>query len=145
MLLLLLLCLPACDAALINSKPAKITEVRPAPMGLTTIDFTIPKQKLSIAIEASRGSSNVRIIPLVTSATQAPSTPEYRLFNVRKGSVAALLNLKNADILVAVSEYVVRDPRQFYAYLEALRSEKVAQIEVRREGKPILFKYNFVE
>lgn len=134
---------PGCSIAPSNSTPRKISEVRPTPTGLQRMNFTISRDRLTNALESSRGSGNLRVVPIVTSAAQAPATPEYRLFNIRQGSVGALLGLQNADVLIAANEYVVRDPRQFYGYLEALRTESSALIEVRRDNQPILMQYTF--
>ena len=114
-----------------------ISSVRPTPEGITILEKTVSRGEVMRALEASRGSTNVRIVPLVTSAAQAPATPEYRIFNVRPGSIAELLGLRNADVIVAAHDYVIQAPNQFYNYLQLLSSQKATAVEVRREGKPI--------
>ena len=125
------------------SESVKISSLRPAPTGIQTVELTISKNDLSNALEGSRGSSNLRIVPLVTSAAQAPASPEYRIFNVKPGSVGALIGLKNADILVAAHDYVIQAPSQFYNYLQMLRAQEASSIEIRRDGKPIRIQLQF--
>ena len=138
-------CLTACTTMGTQSGPIAIASVRPAPLGLQEIAFSIKKSEYSRALESSRGSQNLRIIPMVVSASQAPASPEYRIFNVKKGSVAELLGLENSDILVAAHDYVIQTPEQFYGYLNYVAKEQGSQIEVRRGGQPLLLKFQFID
>ncbi len=134
-----------CSAWNIGAAPGgmRISSVRPAPHGIQVVEKSIPRRSYIQALEGSRGSGNLRIVPLVVAAHQAPASPEFRIFNVRKGGVGEILGLDNADVLVAAHDYVIRDPYQFYAYLQALAGETTSQIEIRRDGKPLLMKYSF--
>lgn len=123
----------------------RISTVRQAPADLQTISLTIKRSDYARALESSRGAANVRVIPMVVSAAQAPSSPEYRIFNVRKGSVGELIGLENSDVLVAAHDFVIQNPAQFYNYLMAVQSEKRSQIEVRRGNKPLLISFEFAE
>lgn len=124
-------------------EPTKISALRPSPAGLETRQLRIQRSSYQQALESSRGGAGLRIVPLATSTAQGPVTPEYRLFNVRKGSVGDILGFQNSDILVAAHEYVIRDAHQFFMYLQALQKEKFGQVEIRRDGKPLLIRFDF--
>lgn len=128
-----------------SGTPTKISSLRPVPEGIQEMSKTLSRVAYTRALEGSRGAGNLRIVPLVVAANQAPSSPEYRIFNVKKGSVGEFLGLQNADVLIAAHEYVIRDPGQFYAYLQALVAQGESQIEIRRDTKPILIKYTFID
>ena len=140
LLLLLITIVSGCSVNDSTVTPVLIENVRPAPVGIVEEQKQVSRSQLDRALEASRGASNVRIVPLVTSAAQAPVTPEYRVFNVKNGGIAELLGLKNADILVSAHGFVIQTPLQFYKYLQLLRSNKETRIEIRREGKPMILK-----
>jgi S1-C subfamily serine protease len=139
--LVLLLLMAGCSTATVSMAPITISSIRPGPIGIETVTSAISKDEISRALETGRGSSNVRVVPLVTSAAQAPASAEYRVFNVRPGSVAALIGLKNADILVAAHDYVIQSPQQFYNYLQLLRAQEKSSIELRRDGKPLRIEF----
>ena len=133
-----------CSPTVQSVEPVSIASIRPAPAGIETVALHVPKDELARALETGRGAANVRIVPLVTSAAQAPASPEYRVFNVRPGSVAAIIGLKNADVLVAAHDYVVQSTQQFYNYLQLLRMQEHSSIEIRRDGKPIRIEVTFL-
>lgn len=141
---LILLTFVGCSVQNQSVAPIKIDSVRPTPSGLIEIPISVSKSQLEQALESSRGSNNLRIVPLVTSAAQAPASPEYRVFNIKTRSIGELLGLKNADILISAHGYVIQSSLQFYKYLEALRFEsKGTSIEVRRGDKPLVLKITF--
>ena len=133
-----------CSSTVQSVEPVSIASIRPVPAGIETITLNVSKDQLARALETGRGAANVRIVPLVTSAAQAPASPEYRVFNVRPGSVAAIIGLKNADVLVAAHDYVVQSTQQFYNYLQLLRMQEKSSIEIRRDGKPIRIEVTFL-
>lgn len=146
----LLVCLTIVAFSACSMKPpaieaVKLSSVRSAPDGVKEVPLVIKRSALSTALEASSGTQNLRLVPLLVRASQGDVPAEYRIFDIRPGSVGALLGLSNADILVSANDYIVRAPSQFYMYLQALKGEKSAQIEVRRAGKPLLLKYTFTE
>lgn len=143
-LCLIMIAVSGC-AAMQPTGPIKIGSVRPAPQDLQEVRFSIRKSDYSRALESSRGAANIRVVPMVVSAAQAPTSPEYRLFNIRKTNVGGVLGLENSDVLVAAHDFVVQSPTQFYAYLAALRGEAQSQIEIRRGDKPLLLKFTFIE
>lgn len=137
--------LSGCSVTQRAEEPIKISAVRQPPADLQTITLTINRSDYVRALESSRGAGSLRVVPMVVSAAQAPTTPEYRLFNIRKGSVAELIGLENSDILVAAHDFVVRSPNQFYNYLNAVPKEKHSQIEIRRGNKPLLISFDFAD
>lgn len=143
-LLFLISPLSGCSLGAKSAGPKKIDEMRTRPeYGLESREFTIKKADLVQALEASRGSSNIRIVPLVVSASQSSGTPEYRVFNVRPGNIGAILNLRNADVLIAAHGYVIQDASQFNKYLVTLPALTTGKLEILREGKPLIFNYVF--
>lgn len=70
--------------------------------------------------------------------------PEYRFFNVQPESIYASLGIENADVLVAANGYFVPSREVFWQYLILLKNEKKAEIELVRNGQPLLMKINFI-
>lgn len=128
-----------------TSSGIKISTVRSPPTSLEKVSTAIKRSVYAKALESSRGASNLRIVPMIVSSSQAPSTPEYRLFNVRKGSVGDVLGLQNSDILIAAHDYVIQNPSQFYGYLTAVQNEKSSQIEIRRGDRPMILSFDFID
>jgi S1-C subfamily serine protease len=142
-LLCFVMLLAGCSAQVVN-EPTLINQIRPDPAGVSELNLEITKAQLEKALEVSRGSANLRIVPLVTSAAQAPATPEYRVFNIKQNGIGHLLGMKNADILVSAHGYVIQSPVQFYKYLQLLRGQESTEIEIRRDTKPIKIKIKFI-
>ncbi len=84
----------------------------------------------------------IAVSPNAVGAGEEPN-PEYRLFDIQKGSVGDLLGLENADVLVAANGYIVFRPDQFMKYLAGLPFQEGTFIEIRRDGKPMLLQYEF--
>jgi len=90
--------------------------------------------------------NRLRILKITMAANEAASQdpiPQYRIFDVREDSVGELLGIENADVLVAANGYIVYHPDQFMRYLASLPISTGTFIEIRREGRPLLLKYEF--
>ena len=101
----------------------RISEVRPAdPEGLETQQLSLTKSAWQRALNNAELNQHIRLIELVTSPSGIRSPLlEYRLFDIRRGSLYDLLGLRNADVLVAVSGMVVQRPSQLCAIHERRR------------------------
>jgi type II secretory pathway component PulC len=83
------------------------------------------------------------LVPIYESVASRQSY-EYRVFDVRPGSVYSLLGIENSDVLVAADGYLIKKPEQFVMYVQLLQKENEANIEIRRGGEPKLLKYSFL-
>ena len=119
----------------VRGRPADIHEIP------VSVDFAVLRQ----AQANVDMNTPLRVVKIVMSASQAggESIPQYRLFDIKKGSVADSIGLRNADILVAANGYVVYHPDQFKRYLMSLPILDGTFIEIRREGKAMLLRYTF--
>ncbi|RIL08294.1 MAG: hypothetical protein DCC75_09285 [Proteobacteria bacterium] len=124
----------------------KITNFRPTPANLEIQELTISRRSLKEALERAAINKKVRVVPVFNSSAAAEANiPQYRLFEVAPESAYHLLGLRNADVMVAANERIIVNSFIVPTFVQLLPAEQTAQIEIRREERPILFKYTFVE
>ena len=71
----------------------------------------------------------VRLVPTLqndSGVLQGP--PEYRVFEVKKGSVYDALGLQNADILVAADDYIIRSTIVFTEFVKLIPSRRLRRL-----------------
>lgn len=88
---------------------------------------------------AHPGTSRMRLVQ-ITRPGNLQSLPEYRMFDVKPMSAPYVIGMRDADVLVAAHGYAIFSPQQFGKYLGVLPYQDNGSIEIRRNGKPILFK-----
>lgn len=88
---------------------------------------------------------SVRVVPILKGDTMSDDLPEYRLFGIEPHSAYWVLGLRNADILVGADDYVIYDSRAFPKFIELLSKQNEGTVEIRRDGKPLLFKYSITD
>lgn len=123
--------------------PKKISSVRGIIPGTDSLPVTIVKSKYSESLKNPKELERLRLVPIIASGSDSESLPEYRLFDIQAGSPPAILGLMNSDILVGANDFAIYDPLKFKQYLILLQNEKSAFIEIRRDGQPIIFRYQF--
>ncbi len=102
-------------------------------------EISVPRLELARRIRERGTGEGVRLIPILKGQSyEMETTPEYRIFNVKKGGVYELLGLKNADVIISAHDYVIRDPRAFPQYIALLKGQQSSSIEIRRDGSPLL-------
>ena len=119
-------------AVLVN----QIRGAEPNDLEIQEIEFSSASLKEAVA---NPGTARMRLVQ-ITRAGGAQSLPEYRIFDVKPMSAPYLIGIRDADILVAAHGYAVFSPQQFGKYLGVLPYQDNGSIEIRREGKPMLFK-----
>jgi type II secretory pathway component PulC len=123
-------------------EPKRLQEIRPIPPALRVTTYTLQRRDLQSVL--SKGADNtIRLVPIYESVASRQSY-EYRVFDVRPGSVYSLLGLENSDVLVAADGYLIKKPEQFVMYVQLLANQNEANIEMRRGGEPRLLKYSFL-
>ena len=123
--------------------PVRIDAVRPPVQGTDSIPTKISRAEYIEVLKNQKSLQRLRLVPILTSAKFQNTIPEYRLFDVEQGGAAHFLGLRNADILVAANGYIIYDQEKFKTYLILLQNESRAEIEIRRDGRHILYKYIF--
>ena len=128
-----------------DSGSVLIDSVRVKPADSHEITLTVPFSTLRQAQASVDLNSPMRVVKLVLSASQSggEAIPQYRLFDVRKGSVGDVLGLQTADVLVAANGYLVYHPDQFKRYLMSIPVPSGTFIEIRRDGRPLVLRYKF--
>ena len=134
-----------CASKNVNRGAANIDNVRPKPEFIKTIEMQINRKEYSNRLIHAGNLNVARLVDIYSRETAGGYISEYRVFDIRKGSVLELLGLQNIDILVAANNYVVPNQEVFWQYLGLLQNERVASIEIRRNGQPLLFKYTFID
>lgn len=122
--------------------PKFIDEIRPIPPALRVMSYTIQRRDLQDALTKIT-ENPIRLVPVFQSVSTTESY-EYRIFDIDRYGVYALLGLENSDIIVAANRYLIKNPGQFPAFIQLLANENEATIEIRRGGEARLLKYAFV-
>ena len=144
---ILIFCLAACTALSKGHESGAVLldSVRVKPADIREIPVTVDYAALRQAQSNYDLNSPLRIVKLVLSASPGSGEvlPQYRLFEVRKGSIADVLGLQTADVLVGANGYVVYNPEQFKRYMMSIPVPTGTYIEIRREGRPLFLRYDF--
>lgn len=149
--LMLLLCffsLSACTT-LTNSgdgTSVPIDNLRGArPFDRRTIQVEVDREQYREALAQEGSMNDARLVQVFHRGEADTELKEYRLLDIRPGSVYDLLKLKQADILIATDGYVVPVASVFWNYLQLISRFEKASIEIRRGGTPILYEYIFID
>ena len=127
-----------------GGESTKIDSLRgAAPFDRRTIRTTINRNVYREKLQAEGSVNDARLVQVFHRGEAETEQKEYRLLDVRPGSVYELLKIKQADVLVAANGYVVPTPSMFWNYLRLISRFEVASIEVRRGGTPVLLEYTF--
>ena len=139
------LTLSACSLSS-RPKPTYLSSIRGALPGTKSVEMTISRRELQEALTKTDLNKQVRIVQIFKSASDlGEGLPEYRLFGITPKSAYAVLGVKNADVVVAAHDYVLKNPAAFRDYVGLVGNEKESSLEIRRDGVPTLIKYRFVE
>lgn len=130
-----------CSAGVVK-EPKFIDDIRPLPPAMKVISYTIQRRDLQDALTRIK-ENPIRLVPVYQSVSSSESY-EYRVFDISKTGVYALLGLENSDILVSANRYLIKNPTQFPAFVQLLGNENEASIEIRRGGEARLLKYAFI-
>ncbi len=141
--LLILLAFASCAPKNVVT-PMRISSVRGMIPGTEVINKKVSRSEYKKSLAGVKAFDRLRLVQLMTRS-QNDELPENRLFDIMPGTPAVLLGLQNADILIAANDYVIHSPLKFKQYLILLQNEKTAEIEIRRDEHPIIFKYEFVD
>lgn len=123
-------------------QPKFIEDIRPIPPAMKEVSFAIQRRDFEHALE-QEGEAPPRLVPVFATVASRESY-EYRIFDLKPGSPYELLGLQNSDIIVAANRYLIKRPDQFQTFVQLLRVENEAAIEIRRGGEARLLKYSFV-
>lgn len=129
-----------------QQSPILLSSVRPPLPGTKTSELTLSRKKISEALGRNDENSQVRIVEIFRRAEDSnTSLPEYRLFGITTESIYWSLGLRNADVLVAAHDYVIKSPNAFRQYVALVPNELESKVEIRRNGAPMLLHYRFVD
>ena len=137
-----LLLLAGCETAT-SVRPILINEIRGANPDIKSEMAVIHRNQYQNALDLHKGSAGGRIVQLFRTS-EAGTLPEYRIFEIKKGSAMEMLGLRDSDILIAAHGYVIQEPKQFYSYLQLLPRENESFIEIRRAEHPIMIKVSLI-
>jgi type II secretory pathway component PulC len=103
-------------------------------------EVLVSKEDLSAGLK-NDVLSRLRMIPLTKAQSDANQFPEYRIFEVRKGSPYDLLKLQDNDVILSAEEYVIPDPRVFFTYISIMPKLGKGSIEIKRRGELLQYRY----
>jgi hypothetical protein len=123
----------------------KLSDLRAEPPDLQTYEISIPRVQFKEAMRNGKALESMRLVPIYTGGEDNSVRPEYRILDLSPGSAPWVIGLRNADVLVGLNGYILRDTTRFGTYLVLAEREGKGEIEIRREGKPILIKFAFTQ
>lgn len=121
-----------------------LSKSRSLPPGTRQIKKSISRKEYWQAIEKGGDINRARLVEVFHRDRDPGVRPEYRLFDIREGSVYDLIGLKPLDILISANDYSVPSGSHFWQYLQLLRFANDATVEINRDGRPMVFNYSFV-
>ena len=100
------------------------------------VSVTVSRQELRDILRQRPLLNTVRLVRTTPRSDSSEGMlPEYRLFDIKRGGAYALIGLQNADVLVAVHDYVVYEPERFMQYIRLLPDEPgPSSLLLRRSG-----------
>lgn len=114
------------------------------PSDIAKQEMTVPRSEFVKRLRERGTVDGLRPVAILKGQSyEVQAFPEYRLFGIKKGSVYELLGLQNADILVSAQGFIIRDSRIFPEYIALLKNQPAAEIEIRRNDRPLLLKVAF--
>lgn len=136
------LCVMSACSVSTPREPKFIEDIRPVPPALKVINFNIQRKDLLETLQRSEENS-IRLVPVYQNVS-VRQTYEYRVFDIKEGSVYALLGLQQTDIVVAADRFLLKRPEQFPSFVQLLPQTNEASIEIRRGGEARLLRYRFL-
>ena len=143
-LLLIVLLQCSCAASKRTDLPLKIDNVRKGQQNIESVSYTVSRSELARVLQDRTGKNSIRLIEVFRTTESLPF-PVYRVFGVQEGSAYDLIGIKQADIIVAANDYIIRNPELFVKYVQLLPVEPSAHIELERGGYPLIIDYRFTE
>jgi type II secretory pathway component PulC len=113
---------------------------KPPAKGITEIKMEIPADRYSQYLQRGESLNRVRLVPVYS---RGGSSGEFRIFDVKQGSIFEVLGIENLDIIVAANGFVIPGGNVFWQYLVMMSEMGEGSIEIRRNGIPFLMKYKF--
>ena len=113
---------------------------RPSNPGAKIVEVPVSRADLNRRLALGPSINKARVVEVFSRDGRA-GLPEYRLFDVQRESALALLGLESADVLLSAEEIAFANPDKFAGYVSLLPELKQGQIEIRRSGSPIIFRY----
>lgn len=107
-------------------------------------EISISKKKFISSLTQGDGVNDVRLVEVYRR--ERKQFPQYRIFDIRKGSPYQLLGLEDGDIILAADDHIIYEPAGFRTFVvQYLRSRPTASLTVSRGGVTALRRYTFVE
>ena len=128
------LSLPNCSSILQSksSKPGvKYSSVYGPAKPSQTLTVSVTSEEFQESLGTGRGVLGARFVEVFR---RGGGPLEWRIFDVQAGDPYALIGIREGDVLVAASDWVIFDPQRFRTYVELLRTGFEASILVRRDG-----------
>ncbi len=140
-----LLPLAGCAPTLAPS-PVLISSIRPELPNTKTIELSVSRKEFDQAWGLHELNSKARLIEVFHSGQgSTDGIPEYRVFGVYPKSVYFLLGLRNADVLIGAQGYLIKSSVAFQRYLSVVSREAESQLDIMRDGAPLVLKFRFVD
>ena len=107
-------------------------------------EISISKRKFTGSLTQGDGVNDVRLVEVYRR--ERKQLPQYRIFDIRKGSPYQILGLEDGDIILAADDHIIYEPAGFRTFVvQYLRTRGSASLTVSRGGVTILRRYTFVD
>jgi hypothetical protein len=118
-------------------------EEQHGPFSGQAVNIQLSRKTLDQAISRGSTVNSLRMVEIFRRAEESGAvfTPQYRLFDIRKGGAYDLVGLQTNDVLLAAAGLVVFDPQGFKTFvttaLRAVPDGTKNEIFVSRGGIPL--------
>lgn len=119
-----------------NTSGARFEDVVGKNFEREEVNITIARTLLQERFQEKELREALRVVKVFRRGKTRPF-PEYRLFDVRKGSPYDLLGLKSGDIVLAADGWIVFGPEKVAKYAELLQFANTGSFVIDRDGKLI--------
>ncbi len=128
-------------------QPAQpVSRKRTLPLGIAVEMVSVDREEFRQTLANPAAVNSVRLVEIYQGESESePLVPRYRVFGVRFDSPYYLLGLRNGDILLSASGYIISEASKFKPYVSLLGNEKQVEIEVVREQQGLLLRCQFEE
>lgn len=118
-----------------------LTPVRKVSQVDSSVQLTLNLKEYRSLLEVDGAVNRARLIPIFSRETGTNTIEQYRIFDIQSNSLYEYIGLKNLDEIVAINGFYLPGSTAFFKYLTYMSQYRGGQIEIRRQGRPLLLKY----
>jgi type II secretory pathway component PulC len=108
-------------------------------------EITVDKNDYKAIGGQQAGVNSARLVEIYQRGRISDQIKEYRIMDVKHGSIYQMLGLQSKDMIIAADGYIIPTSQAFWNYLGLIAQLGTGNIETLRGQQPMLLKISFVE